>query len=119
MTTWCCCDRLAAVAASFAALADAGTPDDMSDTSDTPPANTSSQSTPAAKPKRAISVGQILAGILFVVVVVFVLENTRVVTVRLLFPEVRVSLALALVIAAVLGALIAALLRYRRTRRNK
>ena len=59
-----------------------------------------------------------LGGILLVVVVVFVLENTRSVKVRLLIPEVTAPLAVPIVIAAVLGALIAALLRYRRERRR-
>ena len=74
---------------------------------------------PADKPKRAVSVGQILAGILLVIVVVFVVENTNKVSVRLIFPKVQVPLAVALLIAAVLGALISALLRYRRKRHHQ
>lgn len=58
--------------------------------------------------------GQILAGILFVVVIVFIVENTRTVRVRLIGPEVNAPLYVVILIAAVLGALIAALMRYRR-----
>jgi uncharacterized integral membrane protein len=68
--------------------------------------------------KRAVSTGQILGGILLVVVVVFVLENTRSVKVRLLIPEVTTPVAVPIVIAAVLGALVAWLLRYRRRRHH-
>ena len=70
------------------------------------------------KPKRSVSTGQILGGILLVVVVVFVLENTRKAKVRLLVPEVTMPLAVPIVIAAVLGALVAGLLRYRRRRNH-
>jgi uncharacterized integral membrane protein len=65
-----------------------------------------------------VSVGQILGALLFVVVVVFVLENTRSVKVRLLVPEVTTPLAVPIVIAAVLGAIIAWLLRLRREHRH-
>lgn len=65
-----------------------------------------------------ISAGQIVAAILFVIVIVFVVENTRTVRVRLLFPEVRAPLAVALLIAAVLGALVVSLMRVRRQRRR-
>jgi uncharacterized integral membrane protein len=66
-----------------------------------------------------VSSGQLLGGLFFVIVVVFILENTRSVRVRLLIPEVKTSLALALLIAAVLGALVSWLLRYRRQQRRK
>jgi uncharacterized integral membrane protein len=69
-------------------------------------------------PKRSISVGQILGGILLVLVVVFIFENTHKVNVRLIIPQYRMPVALPIVIAAVLGALIAWLLRYRRHRRH-
>jgi uncharacterized integral membrane protein len=68
--------------------------------------------------KRAVSTGQILGGILLVVVVVFVLENTRSVQVRLIGPEVNTPVAVPVVIGAVLGALVAWLLRYRRHRHH-
>jgi uncharacterized integral membrane protein len=66
-----------------------------------------------------VSTGQILGGILLVVVVVFILENTEDVKVRLIFPQYRMPVALPIVIAAVLGALIAWLLRYRRQRSHQ
>jgi uncharacterized integral membrane protein len=65
-----------------------------------------------------VSTGQILGGILLVVVVVFVLENTRSVKVRLLIPEVTTPIAVPIVIAAALGAAVAWLLRYRRHRHH-
>jgi len=73
---------------------------------------------PAEKPKRPVSVGQILGGILLVLVVIFIFENTKRVEVRLIFPEYKMPVALPIVIAAVLGALIAWLLRYRRHRHH-
>ncbi len=68
---------------------------------------------------RRVGSGQILGALFFVVMVVFILENTRTVRVRLIGPEVKAPLALSLLIAAVLGALIAWLLRYRRQRRRR
>jgi uncharacterized integral membrane protein len=73
---------------------------------------------PSGLPKRSVSVGQILGAVLFVVVVVFILENTRSVKVRLLVPEVTTPLAVPIVIAAVLGALVSWLLRLRREHRH-
>ena len=72
----------------------------------------------APQPKRPVSTGQILAGLLFVIVVVFILENTRSVKVRLIGPEVKAPLAVPIVIAAVLGALVAWLMRLRRQRKH-
>jgi uncharacterized integral membrane protein len=74
---------------------------------------------PAAPSRRHFSTGQMLGGVLFVLVIVFVLENTRTVKVRLWIPEVRTPLAVPILIAAVLGALVAWLLRYRRQRNRK
>lgn len=68
--------------------------------------------------ERKVSVGQVLAGLLLVLVVVFIVENSRQVTVRLIIPEVKAPLYVPILIAAVLGGLIAALLRYRRTRKT-
>jgi uncharacterized integral membrane protein len=65
-----------------------------------------------------LSVGQILGGVLLVLVVVFILENTRKAQVRLIGPQYTMPVALPIVIAAVLGALIAWLLRYRRQRHH-
>jgi uncharacterized integral membrane protein len=69
---------------------------------------------PSGKRRRSISTGQILGGLLFVLVVVFIVENSRQVKIRLLVPEVKAPLYVAILIAAVLGALIAGLLRLRR-----
>jgi len=68
--------------------------------------------------KRAVSVGQILGGLLLVLVIVFIIENSRQVKVRLIGPEVKAPLYVAILISAVLGALIAWLLRYRRHRNH-
>ncbi|WP_460602962.1 LapA family protein [Jatrophihabitans fulvus] len=71
-------------------------------------------STPATT-KRNVSVGQVLAGILLVLIVVFVVENTRTVPIRFIAgPEVKVPVYLAILIAAVVGALVASLMRFRR-----
>lgn len=66
---------------------------------------------------RRISIRQVVGAILLVAFVVFLVENTRPVTVRLIVPEVRTSLALALLIAGLLGALGLLLLQHRRRRR--
>jgi uncharacterized integral membrane protein len=68
--------------------------------------------------KRPVSVGQILGGLLFVLVIVFIIENSRQVKIRLIVPEVKAPLYVAILIAAVLGSLITALLRYRRRRNH-
>jgi uncharacterized integral membrane protein len=73
---------------------------------------------PESRPKRAISTGQILGAVLFVLVIVFIIENSRQVKIRLIGPEVKAPLYVAILIAAVLGALITALLRYRRRRHH-
>ena len=72
---------------------------------------------PADK-KRPVSVGQILGGLLFVLVIIFIVENSRSVKIRLIGPEVKAPLYVAILIAAVLGSIITALLRYRRRRRH-
>jgi uncharacterized integral membrane protein len=68
--------------------------------------------------KRPISVGQILGGLLFLLVIVFIIENSRKVKVRLIIPEVEAPLYVPILIAAVLGSLITWLLRYRRHRHH-
>ena len=73
---------------------------------------------PPQGPKRSVSTGQILGGVLLVLVVIFILENSREVKVRLIIPEVKAPLYVTILIAAVLGALIAWLLRYRRHRNH-
>lgn len=91
-----------------------------------PPADSYQQPTdPAGTPaapgarSRNVSAGQILAGLLFVVVIVFIVENSRQVRVRLIVPEVQAPLYVPILIAAVLGGLIGALLRYRRQRHHR
>jgi uncharacterized integral membrane protein len=67
------------------------------------------------EPKRAVSIGQILGAILFILLIVFIVENSHSVPIRIIAgPVVHPPVWVAIVIAAVLGALIAALLRYRR-----
>jgi uncharacterized integral membrane protein len=68
--------------------------------------------------KRPVSVGQILGGLLFVLVIVFIIENSRQVKIRLIIPEVKAPLYVAILIAAVLGSIITWLLRYRRHRNH-
>ncbi|WP_375501702.1 hypothetical protein [uncultured Jatrophihabitans sp.] len=73
-----------------------------------------------AKQKRSISPGQIIAGILFVLIVIFIVENTENVKIRIIAgPKVNAPVFVALLIAAVVGALISALLQYRHKRRSK
>jgi|SRR5579875_2193416 len=67
-----------------------------------------------SEPKFAFSVGQILGAILFILVIIFIIENSQTVKIRIIVPVVHAPLYVAILIAAVLGALIAALLRYRR-----
>lgn len=59
----------------------------------------------------------IAAIILAILVLIFVLENTRSTKIRFVGPEVRTPLWLALVIAAGLGAAAAYLVEWRRNRR--
>lgn len=68
--------------------------------------------------KRPVSVGQILGGLLFVLVIVFIIENSRQVKIRLIIPEVKAPLYIAILISAVLGSAITWLLRYRRHRNH-
>jgi uncharacterized integral membrane protein len=75
-------------------------------------------STGEGKAKRPVSVGQILGGLLFVLVIVFIIENSRQVKIRLIVPEVKAPLYVAILIAAVLGSVITWLLRYRRHRHH-
>jgi uncharacterized integral membrane protein len=79
------------------------------------------QSTPAAAPaKRSFSVGQFLAGALFVLVVVFIFENTEKVRIRFIAgPKVSAPIWTALLAAAVVGGLISMLLRWRRQHHSK
>jgi uncharacterized integral membrane protein len=72
----------------------------------------------AGKTKRPVSVGQILGALLFVLVIVFIIENSQKVKIRLIIPEVKAPLYVAILIAAVLGSVITWLLRYRRHRHH-
>ena len=80
--------------------------------------STTAGGTPTTDRKRSVSAGQILGGLLFVLTIVFILENSRKVKVRLIGPEVQAPLYVTIIVAAVLGALIASLLRYRRHRNH-
>ena len=65
--------------------------------------------------KLRFSLGQVLGAILFVLLVIFIVENSSTVEVRIIAgPKVHPPLWVAILIAAVLGALISELLRYRR-----
>lgn len=66
------------------------------------------------KRHRSLGVRQIIGLVFLVAFVVFLAENTQRVTVRLIVPEERISLALALLIAGVLGAIGVLLVQYRR-----
>jgi uncharacterized integral membrane protein len=84
------------------------------------PSAPASGGTPAGRSGRNVSAGQILAGILLVLIVVFVVENTEEVGIRFIVgPKVQTPVYLALVIAAVVGALVASLLRYRRKKHHQ
>src|SRR3954469_22727582 len=66
--------------------------------------------------KRPVSVGQILGGLLFVLVIVFIIENSRQVKIRLIIPEGKAPLDIVVLLSAVLGSAITGLRRYRRHR---
>jgi uncharacterized integral membrane protein len=51
-------------------------------------------------------------------VIIFIIENSRKVKIRLIIPQVEAPLYVAILIAAVLGSLITWLLRYRRHRHH-
>jgi uncharacterized integral membrane protein len=74
---------------------------------------TREQQAPQAE-KRSVSARQVVGAILIIAFVVFLVENYHRVKVRLLIPEVSISLSLALLIAGVLGALGLLLLQHRR-----
>ncbi len=79
------------------------------------PTSQASGTAPVAAKKRSFSVGQLLAAILFVLVVIFIVENTDNVKIRIIAgPKVNAPVFVALLIAAVAGALISELLRFRR-----
>jgi uncharacterized integral membrane protein len=76
-------------------------------------------STAPVKDKRRFTAGQVLGVLLVIVLIIFIVENTDKVDVRLVGPEVRdVPLAVALIIAALLGALVTLLIMWRHSRRR-
>jgi uncharacterized integral membrane protein len=85
----------------------------MTDPNATPPP-AGPPSSPASSQRKGVAVAQIVGAVLLLIVIVFILENTRTVTMRLIFPEVKVSLAVALLIAALLGGVGVLLLQFRR-----
>lgn len=66
--------------------------------------------------QRSITAKQIAAGILVVLVVVFVLENTHHTNVRFIIPKTSAPLWLALLLAAAVGACAGALFVHRRSK---
>src|SRR3954467_15111510 len=83
-----------------------------------PGTNTGPGAGAGGRTKRPVSVGQILGGLLFVLVIIFIIENSRKVKIRLIIPEVKAPLYIAILISAVLGSAITWLLRYRRHRNH-
>lgn len=76
---------------------------------------TSQQAPQQAQSKRSVSVGQILGAILFILLIIFIVENSHNVAIRIIAgPELHPPVWVVIVISAVVGAAIAALLRYRR-----
>ncbi len=73
---------------------------------------------PGAPAKRRIGPRLVIGAILLVLLVVFFAENTRSVKMRLIIPQVRAPLFLALLIAAALGALATLIVRWQRGRKN-
>ena len=61
---------------------------------------------------------QVAGVVLLVLALVFIFENTRSVKVRLIIPEVKVPLFVALLLAAVLGGLAMLLIQWRRRSRK-
>jgi Uncharacterized integral membrane protein len=61
---------------------------------------------------------QVSGAILLVLAIVFIVENTGKVGVRIIIPKVHVPLFVALLIAALLGSLGTLLIQWRRSRRN-
>lgn len=64
-----------------------------------------------------VGVRQVLGIVVLAAFVVFLVENNHDVTVRLIVPERRISLSIALLIAGVLGALGLLLVQHRRHKR--
>jgi uncharacterized integral membrane protein len=74
-----------------------------------------SDSTRQSESKLVFSAAQIIGVILLILLIVFIVENSHNVGIRIVAgPEVHPPVWVAILIAAVLGALISSLLRYRR-----
>ncbi len=72
-----------------------------------------------AKEKRRFTVGQFVGLLVVIVLIVFIVENTTKVDVRLIGPKVRdIPLYVALIIAALLGSLLTLLIMWRHSRRK-
>ncbi len=69
--------------------------------------------------KRRISARFVISALFVILLIVFLAENTRTVTMRLIGPEVDAPLYLALLIAAALGVLATLIVRWRRGRRPR
>lgn len=72
---------------------------------------------PSKKPGRQFTPWQVLGIVLLVLALIFIFENTTKVKVRLIVPEVKVPLFVALLIAAVLGSLATLLIQWQRRRK--
>jgi uncharacterized integral membrane protein len=73
---------------------------------------------PGGKPQPRFTTGQVVGAVLLVLALIFIFENTKRVSVRLVIPEVRLPLFVALLIAALCGSGITLLLQYQRRRRK-
>jgi uncharacterized integral membrane protein len=83
-----------------------------------PPPAPSQRPTPPQRGPR-LGPGQIAGLVFLVLAMVFIFENTKSVQVRLIIPEVKAPLFVALLIAAVLGALATLLIQWRRRSRRE
>ena len=61
---------------------------------------------------------QIAGAVILVLALVFIFENTKTVKVRLILPQVKAPLFVALLIAAILGGLVTLLIQWRRKRKG-
>lgn len=71
---------------------------------------------PSQRPR--FTAGQAAGAVLLVLALVFIFENTKSVKVRLIIPEVKAPLFVALLLAAVLGSLATLLFQWRRRSRK-
>jgi len=71
------------------------------------------------EPRRPFPWRLVAGGVLVVLIVIFLLENTRRVSIRFVGPEVKAPLVVALLIAALLGAGATLLIEYHRNRSRR